>query len=153
LRDFPDIHSASSAKGERHERVRGRSHSIPRRRDALVVDVETDVEHGCLLKSMVFGTVTTGFHVTRLTEASFIVSTQKHSTPSSRQEASDNAPKRLPTPTYSAPSLLPDDSDPDLAAVVDAWPSLPEALKSGILALVKPRLGGITRRRVWGCAF
>ena len=34
LRDFPDIHSASSASAERHERVYGRSHSIPRRRDA-----------------------------------------------------------------------------------------------------------------------
>ena len=34
LRDFPDIHSASSAMAERHERVCGRSHSIPRRRDA-----------------------------------------------------------------------------------------------------------------------
>src|SRR5215471_9725570 len=34
LRDFPDIHSASSAWAERHARVCGRSHSIPRRRDA-----------------------------------------------------------------------------------------------------------------------
>src|SRR5215475_13803231 len=34
LRDFPDIHSASSAKAERHERVCGRSHSTPRRRIA-----------------------------------------------------------------------------------------------------------------------
>jgi hypothetical protein len=34
VRDFPDIHSASSARGERHERVCGLSHSIPRRRDA-----------------------------------------------------------------------------------------------------------------------
>jgi hypothetical protein len=33
-RDFPDIHSASSATAECHERVCGRSHSIPRRRDA-----------------------------------------------------------------------------------------------------------------------
>jgi hypothetical protein len=33
-RDFPDIHSASSATAERHEGVCGRSHSIPRRRDA-----------------------------------------------------------------------------------------------------------------------
>src|SRR5271165_563532 len=33
-RDFPDIHSASSALAERHEGVCGRSHSIPRRRDA-----------------------------------------------------------------------------------------------------------------------
>jgi hypothetical protein len=28
-------------------------------------------------------------------------------------------------------------SDPVLAAVVDAWPKLPEALKAGILAMVK----------------
>jgi hypothetical protein len=33
-RDFPNIHSASSAMAERHETVCGRSHSIPRRRDA-----------------------------------------------------------------------------------------------------------------------
>jgi hypothetical protein len=46
-------------------------------RDALVVDMETDVEHGCLLKSMELGTAATGFHVIRLTEASFIVSTPK----------------------------------------------------------------------------
>ena len=34
LRDFPDIHSASSATAERHARVCGRSHSTPRRRNA-----------------------------------------------------------------------------------------------------------------------
>jgi hypothetical protein len=34
LRDFPDIHSASSAMTERQERVFGRPHSTPRRRDA-----------------------------------------------------------------------------------------------------------------------
>jgi hypothetical protein len=28
-------------------------------------------------------------------------------------------------------------NDPALAAVVDAWPKLPEALKAGILAMVK----------------
>jgi len=27
--------------------------------------------------------------------------------------------------------------DPDLQAVVDAWPDLPEALKTGILAMVR----------------
>jgi len=35
---------------------------------------------------------------------------------------------------------LPNDTcqtDPDLAAVVEAWPELPEALKAGILAMVK----------------
>jgi hypothetical protein len=39
--------------------------------------IETDVKHGCLLKSMYLGTAATGFHFTRLTEASFIVSTPK----------------------------------------------------------------------------
>jgi hypothetical protein len=39
------------------------------------VDIETDVEQGCLLKSMDFGTAATGFQVTLLTGASFIVST------------------------------------------------------------------------------
>jgi hypothetical protein len=39
-------------------------------RDALVVDIETDGEHGCLLKSMDLGTAATEFQVIRLTEAS-----------------------------------------------------------------------------------
>ncbi|MGO9598357.1 MAG: hypothetical protein ACLP7Q_10235 [Isosphaeraceae bacterium] len=32
-------------------------------------------------------------------------------------------------------------NDPDLAAVVDAWPGLPEAIRAGILAMIraKPR--------------
>jgi len=28
-------------------------------------------------------------------------------------------------------------NDPDLAAVVDAWPDLPKAMKAGIVAMVK----------------
>jgi len=28
-------------------------------------------------------------------------------------------------------------ADPDLAAVVEAWPSLPEAIKAGILAMIR----------------
>jgi hypothetical protein len=28
-------------------------------------------------------------------------------------------------------------TDPDLAVVVDAWPDLPEAIKAGILAMIK----------------
>jgi hypothetical protein len=43
--------------------------------DALVVDIETDVEHGRLLKSLYLGNAATGLQVTRLTEASFIAST------------------------------------------------------------------------------
>ena len=39
---------------------------------------------------------------------------------------------------------LPNDTcqtDPDLAAVVAAWPELPEAIKAGILAMVKAASG------------
>ncbi len=32
---------------------------------------------------------------------------------------------------------LDDAQDPDLAAVVEAWPELPEAMKAGIVAMVK----------------
>ena len=46
-------------------------------RDALVVDIEPDVEQGCLLKSLELGNAANEFQVTRLTEASFIVSTPK----------------------------------------------------------------------------
>jgi hypothetical protein len=37
---------------------------------------------------------------------------------------------------------------PDLAAVVYAWPELPEAMKGGIVAMVKPSIerGEISRR-------
>jgi hypothetical protein len=47
-------------------------------RNALVVDIETDVKHVYLLKSMYPGNAAKEFQVTRLTEASFIVSTPKH---------------------------------------------------------------------------
>jgi hypothetical protein len=38
--------------------------------------------------------------------------------------------QQLPTPTAPA-------TDPDLAAIASAWPSLPAALKAGIVAMVK----------------
>jgi hypothetical protein len=44
-------------------------------------------------------------------------------------EAGDDRPRRL------GPVHGPD--APDLAAVVAAWPTLPEAIRAGILALVK----------------
>src|SRR5215469_10009701 len=55
LRDFPDIHSASSATAEHHERVCARSHSIPGRRIAprrtsgcnLSLPPDLDVEPRC----------------------------------------------------------------------------------------------------------
>src|SRR5262249_16680963 len=38
--------------------------------DALVVEIETDGDQGCLLKSMDLGNAATGFQVARLAEAS-----------------------------------------------------------------------------------
>jgi hypothetical protein len=32
--------------------------------------------------------------------------------------------------------------DPDLAAVVDAWPDLPDPIKAAVLALVRTARGG-----------
>ncbi len=49
-------------------------------------------------------------------------------------------PKDLREPAPGVAHHLPTDTcktDPDLAAVVEAWPDLPEALKAGILAMVK----------------
>jgi hypothetical protein len=49
-------------------------------------------------------------------------------------------PNDLRQPAPSVAHHLPTDTcktDPDLAAVVAAWPELPEALKAVILALVK----------------
>jgi hypothetical protein len=40
----------------------------------------------------------------------------------------------------SAPKPTP--ADPDLAAVLSAWPSLPSAIKAGVLALVRAAGGG-----------
>jgi hypothetical protein len=62
-------------------------------------------------------------------------STQEQSIPLSRMEANDRGRRRTPTATEIATALLPD--DPALAAVVDAWPKLPDAIKAGILAMVK----------------
>jgi hypothetical protein len=55
---------------------------------------------------------------------------------SSRQDATESDSIRPPTATKNAPSdrVV---ADADLAAVVDAWPGLPEAIKAGILAMVK----------------
>jgi hypothetical protein len=36
--------------------------------------------------------------------------------------------------------LLPEVADPDLAAMVDAWSTLPEAIRAGILAMAKAAL-------------
>ena len=52
----------------------------------------------------------------------------------------DKSPQDLPQSGTVSAEHLPNDScktDPDLAAVVAAWPDLPEAIKSGIIAMVK----------------
>ena len=46
----------------------------------------------------------------------------------------------LPLP-YEAPNL-----PPDLAAVVDAWPNLPEPIRAGIVAMIQAASGGTGRR-------
>ena len=55
--------------------------------------------------------------------------------PVSRQDAAVCDPVRSPGATENATRDLPD--DPDLAAVVTAWSSLPEAVRAGIVAMVK----------------
>lgn len=44
-----------------------------------------------------------------------------------------------PTSQTVLPPCLPDstEADPDLALVVEAWPGLPEAVRAGIVAMVK----------------
>jgi hypothetical protein len=59
-----------------------------------VADIETDVEHGCLLMSMYLGTAAAGFHVTRLSEASFIVSTPTRARGGTNKEPTRSNPKR-----------------------------------------------------------
>ena len=52
----------------------------------------------------------------------------------------NNSAKRLRLSAPPVADHLPTDTcktDPDLAAVVDAWPELPEAIKAGIVAMVK----------------
>jgi hypothetical protein len=60
----------------------------------------------------------------------------------SRQEPTDSAQKRPPTATQNAPRLLPEDADPELAAVVHGWPKLPEALKAAVMAILRSTSGG-----------
>src|SRR5262249_47058643 len=73
-------------------------------RDALAVDIEPDVEHGCLLNSVYPGTAATQFHVTRLTGASFIVSTPTHF-PNADPEAQESH-DRIWTSDHNKPSIV-----------------------------------------------
>jgi len=66
-------------------------------------------------------------------------SSSGHPSPSSRQYPNESGSIRPLTATQSAthPCQPAVTTDPDLAAVVDAWPELPEAIKAGIVAIVK----------------
>jgi hypothetical protein len=56
----------------------------------------------------------------------------------SRGNKSGNiGPDSGPTPTPTTPATPPPPTDPDLSAVVAAWPTLPPAIRAGMLALVK----------------
>ena len=56
-----------------------------------------------------------------------------------RLEAHQSVCTRTPTATENAPSLLPEmlPADPDLAILVNTWDRLPEAVRAGIVAMVK----------------
>ena len=65
-------------------------------------------------------------------------SSPAHPIPSLRQHTTESDPKRLPRATRGATRVVAAlEDDPDLAAVVDAWPDLPAALKAGIVAMAK----------------
>jgi hypothetical protein len=79
---------------------------------------------------------------TPLVSRGSVPSTPEHSTPSSRKIAHADAPKS----TQNTPQNTPQPStvvggrtetDPDLAAVIDAWDRLPEAVRAGIVAIVQ----------------
>ena len=55
-----------------------------------------------------------------------------------------NPPRSLRATAGATGSCQPDvTTGPDLAAVVEAWPDLPEAIKAGIVAMVKAASGSL----------
>jgi hypothetical protein len=54
---------------------------------------------------------------------------------SSRTKTTGNGQERPPVTTQITTRMPPD--DPDLAAVIDSWDRLPEAIRAGIVAMVK----------------
>jgi hypothetical protein len=70
-------------------------------------------------------------------------SSTAHSISSLRQDTTETDSIRPPTATQNAtrPCQPHVTEDPSLAAVVDAWPELPEALKAGMVAMVKAASG------------
>jgi hypothetical protein len=57
----------------------------------------------------------------------------------SRQRATASGSRRPPRATKSATSGSV--VDPDLAAIMDAWPNLPEVVRAGIVAIVRAAAG------------
>jgi hypothetical protein len=66
-------------------------------------------------------------------------SSSAHAIPSSRQNPTEAGCDRPLTATQNAPPYC-EVADSNLAAVVEAWPKLPEAVRTGIAALVKATL-------------
>ena len=60
-----------------------------------------------------------------------------HPNPPSRPNPTVPVPSRSLRATRVCVVAPATDDNPDLAAVVEAWPDLPEALKAGIVAMVK----------------
>jgi hypothetical protein len=66
--------------------------------------------------------------------------TPERSISSSRTEATVNGRERPPVTTQITTHRLPD--DPDLAVVVEAWIGLPDAIRHGIVAMVRAAVRG-----------
>ena len=72
-----------------------------------------------------------------------IKSQQSHGAePQETERVNDASAVALPFPCPTAPR----DTSPDLALVVDAWPTLPEAVRAGIVAMVRAASGPSTPR-------
>lgn len=52
-------------------------------------------------------------------------------------EPSQNTIRKPRSETEAAQKAAHSHPDPDLAALIDAWPNLPEAMKAGILAMIR----------------
>jgi hypothetical protein len=74
-----------------------------------------------------------------------VPSPPEHANPSSRTDAHRSVSVRTPTATGTATELLPEllPADPALREVCDAWDRLPEAVRAGIVAMVRATSGPI----------